>query len=552
MSRKYNIDNPFTVKSSLPVRWIAPLLLIAAIFAVYRPALDFGFVWDDNLYVVRNEAVHNWSRAGEAFTSPRTTWSSNPEFNISEWRPPRNISYLIDYSLFRLNPIGWHLHNVLLHCAAAVLLFLLLRRLVGLFAGGSNDSTKAVSSANEWICLLAAAWWALHPVQTEVVAWVKSRDDLLATPLFLGAMLLALPRQRAIIRGNLLPFCVSLILYIAALLSKENTVVFAAIYLLIVGWALLPVSINSAPQSNVPVSPMTSCRSQLRWAFWTAFAIGLISLAFLAVRDIMLGRTAQAVHPGTASETILTMLYAFARYMRLILWPWAPNVQSADYDGFPILHSWTNPGALAGLALLLGMIAIASATTRRARLVFIGITIFLIAMLPFANIIPMMQIMAERFLYLPTLGLAVVITGALAGTAVGSITRKIVFVTLIAIVIALAGQTHLRLPVWENELTLFKATREANPTSWRPADHYAKALLRDDQTTAGMAIADENLARWPYDPDIVRTAALAHLLAGDERGGRALTDHAVKLQPEDSRASQTLLKWQAIQDAKNL
>lgn len=534
------------MKSTLPMRWIAPLLLIAAIFTIYRPSLDFGFVWDDNLYVVHNEAVKDWSRAGEAFTSPATTWGAGSQYNLSAWRPLRNISYLIDFSLFGLNPIGWHLHNVLLHCAAAVLLFFLIRRLFLLFGTDGEPSSKELPASTDWICLLATAWWALHPVQTEVVAWVKSRDDLLAAPLFLGALLLALPRQRNIPRPGLLPFLASIIFYIAALLSKENTVVFAAIYLLIVGWALLPVSTNSSPPSNASTPVKPSRRSKLRWAFWTTFAIGLVSLAFLAVRDIMLGRTAQAAHPGTASETILTMLYAFARYMRLVLWPWAPTVQSADYDAFPLLHSWTNPAALAGLALLLGIIAVACAAARRSRLVSTGIAIFLLAMLPFSNIIPMMQIMAERFLYLPTIGLAIAGAAVLYGTTPGSLVRKTAIGVGIVIVAGLAAQTHVRLPVWENELTLFKATRDANPTSWRPADHYAKSLLKDGQTTAGLTVADENLARWPFDPDIVRTAALAHLLAGDEPGGLALTARAVELQPDDARASQTLRKWRAL------
>ncbi len=562
--------------------YLHALLLIAAIFALYRPALDYGFVWDDNLYVVQNPAVQSWDYARAAFTSPETTWSANATYNLPAWRPLRNISYLIDHTVYGLNPIGWHLTNIMLHSAAAVLLLLLLRRLVVLTVESARSVTRQnveevpqLTSQASLACLLAAAYWALHPVQTEVVAWVKSRDDLLATPLMFAALLIALPKRKSITqrykeakelkKGNarhgeigavhksrsynsdnpvsLSIQCIFLssLLFIAALTSKENTIILAALYPII----LFIIS----PRSYAPLH----LRIKHLLLNPLILIFPLIALAYLVSHHLILGRTAQAAHPGdTLLQTILTMLHALARYTQLTLWPWPPTTQSADYDHYPIITNALNPGAITGLAILFFLLllffvplCLRVKNAPALRLTQIAAATILITLLPFANIIPMMQILAERFLYLPTAGVAILLSSLLIYFA--SLRLRVMwFLFFIIILISLAFQTHYRLPTWTNELTLFRDTRLANPTSWRPADLYVKALLKSEETTAALTIANQNMRQFPGDPDIVRTAALAYLLSGHETTGTILTNYAAQLQPNDFRASTTLMRWRRL------
>src|SRR5690606_17967524 len=98
-----------------------------------------------------------------------------------------NISYIIDHTLYGLNPTGWHLTNILLHALATILLYHLIRRLITLTPPPTPAYTNLAA-------LAGAAFWAVHPVQTEVVAWIKSRDDLMATAFFFATLLVALPR----------------------------------------------------------------------------------------------------------------------------------------------------------------------------------------------------------------------------------------------------------------------------------------------------------------------------------------------------------------------
>lgn len=533
---------------------IATLVLVATVFGLYLPALDYDFVWDDRLYVVQNEAVQDWSRAGEAFTSPATTWTANAEYYQVAWRPLRNISFLIDYSLFELDPIGWHLHNILLHAAGAVLLFFLLRRLWRLFGmvGGIHEVPGLAVTG---CCFAGALFWAVHPVQTEVVAWVKSRDDLLATPLFFGALLLALPRRADSNRASTLSLVFGVLVYIAAVLSKENVVVLAAILpLLLLGRAFCWFGLDQEGYCGSTTAEYLNAAEELRIerkrrrraALWVSGIFIVVTLGLLVARHLLLGRTSQAAYPGSFSQTLLTMAAAFTQYVRLVLWPWLPTVQMADYDGFRVVSSWLHPLSLAGFVILLMIIIVADSTRYRAPLISLGILFFLIGMLPFSNVVPMMQIMAERFLYLSLAGVSLVVTGVLLAARPFSARSAVVWLAGV-VLLALAAQTWVRLPVWQSEVALFEANRAANPDSWRPADLYVGALLKDNQTSAALVAARENLAKWPNDPDIVRTAALAHLMAGEETRGVELTDYAVRLQPSDRRAVETYRQWRRLQ-----
>lgn len=573
----------------MPAIFLHALILIAAVFALYRPSLDYGFVWDDQIYVVQNPAVQDWSYAAEAFTSPATTWSANAEYNLAAWRPLRNISYLIDHSLYGLNPMGYHLTNILLHGIAAVLLYLLILRLVQL-CRHDNDAAPAELTAKRTslAALAGAAFWAVHPVQTEVVAWIKSRDDLLGTCFFFAALLLALRTRDNIttevdatdnqqasalqnsataltdrrcgffVAPGILSAIFSVLLFVCALLSKENTIILAAVYPII----LFLISLR-------PSSSLRLCvKHFLLPSLPLVLTFAATAVVYLAIQYALLGRTAQASYPGdTPLQTILTMLHAFTRYIQLIVWPWPPTMQSADYDAYPIITSPTNLRAISGLIVLLFLLLLLFASLRLRVKNFsqdsrpirrgihplrpIGIALFLLALLPYANLIPMMQILAERFLYLPLAGIAIILSFILLFlSCFCSSSRLCAFASnflAFIFIAALATQTHHRLPAWQSELTLFTATRAANPVSWRPADLYIKALLTDQQTTAAVQAANAALRQFPNDPDIVRTAAVTHLITGHETTGTQLTHYAVQLQPNDFRASRTLEQWRRMQ-----
>jgi len=133
--------------------------LALAVAAAYWPLWHCGFVdFDDNDYVVKNNAIQhglNWGAIAWAFT---TTYASN-------WHPLTWISHILDFQFYGLNPAGHHATSLLLHAANSILLFLLLKRM----------------TRRMWPSAMAAALFALHPMHVESVAWISERKDVLST-----------------------------------------------------------------------------------------------------------------------------------------------------------------------------------------------------------------------------------------------------------------------------------------------------------------------------------------------------------------------------------
>ncbi|HUW84568.1 MAG TPA: tetratricopeptide repeat protein [Phycisphaerae bacterium] len=190
------------------------LILPLAVLTAYLPAIRGGFVWDDEHYVTDNAALRSLDGLRAIWLKPRAT---------PQYYPLVHTSYWLEYRLWGLKPLGYHLVNVLLHAASAILLWRLLRRL---------DMPGA------W---LAAALFALHPVHVESVAWITERKNTLSTAFYLFAAL-AYVRFARIDHGP--PdaprrwgwYPPALILFLCALLSKTVTCSFPAAVLLVIGY----------------------------------------------------------------------------------------------------------------------------------------------------------------------------------------------------------------------------------------------------------------------------------------------------------------------------
>src|SRR5437667_2891571 len=182
------------------VTGIVSVFLAVVVWIAFGLALNHGFVgYDDQNYVLRNPTVTNGLTLGGiqwAFTHVHAT----------NWHPLTTISNMLDCQLFGLQPWGHHLTNILLHAAAAILLFLALRQLTGSF----------------WPSLLVAAVFAVHPLRVESVAWVSERKDVLSGVFFM-LTLWAYARHA---RGNARPFWyVTVIVLFAFDLMCKPTVV---------------------------------------------------------------------------------------------------------------------------------------------------------------------------------------------------------------------------------------------------------------------------------------------------------------------------------------
>jgi hypothetical protein len=421
--------------------------------AVYWPAVGFDFVnWDDPWYVTENPLVRSWSRENLADIATEPV--------ARNYAPLTILSFLVDHTLWGDNPAGYHLTNILLHAACAVLVFLLLRQL----GGGA------------WLAWAAAALFALHPVQVETVAWVSSRKGLLCGVFMLGSLLCWLRDDRQS-KHELL----GLLLLGAALLSKALAVVTPAIVLsydLLIRRQKLS---DALPRQIIP---------------------GLLSLWLLSVTTgaqvTIVGGTRD--HLALSKPELLAVdAVILWRYVGMLLWP---HDLCVLYD--PPTTGIALPAALA----ILGWLAVTVAAWKLRRtlphLAF-GLTCCLLLLLPVLNLFPLTTLINDRYLYLPCIPLfALAAAGARAawprlapawcswvarpesakgvassdrseprpshtqdsqGVPPGRVslqTAAATLTTVAVIALAVAG-TRARLPVWRDGLSLWADAVQKTP-----------------------------------------------------------------------------------------
>src|SRR5579859_2404732 len=185
--------------------WLAMLALAALTFAAHAPALRNGFIWDDDDHFTQNRAM----------TAPdglHKIWSS---LATSRYYPLALTTFWLQRRLWGLNPLPYHAFNIALHAVNAVLAFVLLRRL---------------NIRGAWV---AAALWAVHPVNVESVAWVTELKNVQSGLFFFLALLCFFRFERETRRGW---YVLSLACFAAALLSKPSTVVLPVILLVCAWW----------------------------------------------------------------------------------------------------------------------------------------------------------------------------------------------------------------------------------------------------------------------------------------------------------------------------
>ncbi|HTY08132.1 MAG TPA: tetratricopeptide repeat protein [Candidatus Edwardsbacteria bacterium] len=508
----------------MTARWRHLLLIALAVAAAYWPALRAGFGYDDRFFVQENEGIRQWSSIPSYFVQPATSLASVRWQGI--WRPLRSLSFLLDYKLWGPGPAGFHLTNIALHLANALLFYILLLLLF-------KDAAAA---------LAAALLFALHPAQTEAVAWISSRGDLLFALFALGSLILS---HLARGRRTALTLAGSLLCFALALLAKETAIVLPALVML-TDW------LQAGPEF-----PRTLRQRRTAYILFWSLAV----LYFIA-RRLVLGASGQCPYWGDSfATTALTMVRVAADYVRLAVWPWPLHV---DY----VYTLSTSPDwRVAGCALLLAALtALAVRDARRGRRFAWAWAWFMAALLPVSNLIPITTLLAERFLYLPLMGVAA--WAALRWSAARP--RIIWSLPLAAVLCGCAAVSMLRALEWRDPLAFWRAEVRREPRSFIAqgylgglhfeAGRYDSAelyYLRSAALEPRYVVAHAGLARlyaargdcqaaaahvaaWlAQDPD----AADAHLLqgicaagSGDRGRAEAAFRRAAALDPNSQRA----------------
>lgn len=348
--------------------WAHLLIITSVIFAIYFNSLNNGFVGDDIAFVQKNVSIRDLGNTPAFFYSPKTLAANDSEWGTIIYRPLRTLSYAMDYSIFGLNPWGFHLTSTVLHLAACVTLYFLILSLFNI----------------EAVAFLGAIVFAVHPVHVEAVSWISSRADIIGL-IFLNLSLLSYIRYR---RNSSVPYLIlALIFSLISYLGKETMISLPGIIILY-DYA----SGDKKPLKELVKSNISS---------WMLFSV--ICLGYLVFRFSMTGRmsTSQGWWGGSAYANFLMMAKATAIYIRLIALP----VNLTLHYLIDPVRTVFDLKVIASVLTIFSTLAAIVYFHKKNRMVFFTLVWFYLALIPIANIIPIsFSMMAERYIYMPSAG----------------------------------------------------------------------------------------------------------------------------------------------------
>jgi protein O-mannosyl-transferase len=468
-------------------RW-APFSVVLLAIASSAVGVVNWFTYDDKYIVELNPIMRDFSHFWRVFAS--SYWPK--DWGGDGYRPLTLLAFQIETKLGHGIPLPFHITNILLYAAVSFLVYRLARRMMP-----------------EWAAWLVAALFAVHPVHVEAVANIVGQSELWVALAVIPAISIYL-RDRA--RGELPLRSVGIIalLYLVACLFKEHGIVLPAI----LAAAELTVISDSRTIRERLSSP------NFRLTYWV---LALTGIAFIAVRAIVLSDHGlggfQPFTPFSAlkigqADRMLTAVGVVPQWLRLFYWParlvseyGPPEIEVAQ--GFDI-------SLLPGFLLLFATIALAFILRRRAPLISFGIAFAAAALLPSSNfIVPAGIVLAERTLFLPSVGAMLVLGGVALEAAKwfgasNHLTRQSIYAAAGACtVVLLAGVVHSynRTKVWRNNETLFQNAVMDAPDSYRA--HYMLGAWSFDQKRqrVGEAEYKKAMALFPYDPNVAYSLA---------------------------------------------
>lgn len=489
------------------------LFLIAASVIVFAQVIHFEFInLDDTVYVMHNKHV----RSGLTPGSVKWAFAS---LEIESWHPLVWLSLMLDYEIYGLNPGGFHLTNLFLHILSTLLLFRVMNRITGY----------------KWRSAFIAAFFAIHPVHVESVAWIAGRKDILSAFFF---MLTLCMYVRYTEKPGIKFYCAALFLFGMGIMSKPMLVTTPIILILLDYWPLGRISSTG----NINVEGSHSARFPTKGYFLKiplyqimekapflliALVSGMVTLKAQGVQNVVSG---SAIHP-LASR----VANAFVSYTTYILNILTPHDLAAFYpfnENLPIIDITLS------IAIFLLLCVAALMSIKRYPFIFVGWGWFVIMLVPVIGIIPFgRHALADRFTYLPSIGVSFVLAWSAPPLIKRSDMRKKLLLPMGVIYLCTLGfSAWTQCGYWKNNMALF--SHALNVTENNDLMHYNIAWVYAQKGNFKTAKAHlrEALRINPHDDNIFTNLGAVCMHEGDKEKAAHYYNEGLKLNP----LSQTL------------
>ena len=441
------------------------VILIAGLVA-YSNIYKNQFLWDDEFMMQRNTFLQSFSNIPKIFTVSSSGGSGHLD-NL--YRPMQVVSYLFTFQIGGLNPLPFHILNILIHLSNAVLIFFLIKKIF----------------KKDILAFFTSLLWVVHPIHTEAVTYMSGTPDPLITFFALMSFILYIKFRES---SKLHYILLSALSFVFALFSKETIVIFP-------GLLVIYEFINAEKRFS-----FKNLKSHLKNYYCTFIFLGIsiiyfiMRLTVLKFGDTLNFYTTANVYSSSLYFRILTFMASLLAYYYLLFFPANLHMER----NFPIFIDFFNWQIFLSLAILLALGFILytylrkSEITQAGKIITFGILWFFISFIPMSGIIPVNSILLEHWLYFPSIGFFLLVAFLLTLLFENKKYRTLSISLVVVIVIILLSITLARNKDWNN-----------------PVDFYNSILKYEE----GTARVHNNLANAYSDQGIYQLAEKHYLIA---------------------------------------
>jgi tetratricopeptide (TPR) repeat protein len=436
------------------------LFLVIATLAIYWQVRNYEFVgFDDDVFIIQNSKVQN------GLTLDSIGWAFRFD-DMTYWHPLTWLSYMLDVQLYGMNPGGHHMTNVMLHIVNAMLLFIVFNMMTGAL----------------WKSALVAALFSLHPLNVESVAWVVERKNVLST---LFWMLTLLSYARYVERLNISRYLLTLFVFALGLMAKPMLVTLPFVLLLLDFWPLKRFRYPQSLDNHQELSRTAKIKSIKKF---DVFPLILEKIPFVMFSGISVYMSLLSSHHNqlvisldevSLYHRITNALISYVSYIGKMIWP----RDLAVFYPFPdTVQLWEAAGAF---LLLTGVSILVVRSLQKRPYLGVGWLWYLGTLLPVTGLVQqgLWPAMADRFAYVPLIGLFVMIAWGISDLTAGwRYKAKGLGAITAAALIVLMTTSWLQARYWKNSLMLFKHAVEVTDNNYLMHNNLGFALTARGRT----------------------------------------------------------------------
>ncbi len=486
-----NTHSPKIIFNAINANTLQLIIIFAVSIAVYFNALFNSFVFDDSYQVLDNRWIRDISFIPTIFS--HSVWGFDTSTSVLHYyRPLMHLIYMFNYHVFGLNPLGFHLVNILFHAGVSVMVFIIVRHL--LMASSSSTIDWYLSPA-----FIAAILFAIHPIHTEVVTWVAAVPELAFTFFCLLSLFLYMRSEEGLNSSYVL----SLVSFALALLSKETALT-------------LPIIIFAYDYLIKRNRSRSSKEYLKRYLPYTIIIGSYLFMRSYGLRDVA---PVTKVFKLDAYTYVINVLSFLMHYIEKLILPIHLNA----YHIFRPISSIMEPKGLLVLTFTIVFLVLAVVAFKKSKLVFWCLVLVIVPLIPTFYIIGNSEVgISERYLYLPSFGFVLLVALLIDRIRVSKPQMTLIMGIILSVLIGLyAFGTTTRNGIWKDDYSFWTDTSRKSPDSAFIHRAFGGVLFNRGNV-------DEALSEFLYAIQLNPSDAIAHTGLGATYNRKGFLDKSIE------------------------